>query len=74
MLKLTAIALLCFGWYGGGPIKTKTATRPPKVSTTATYRHYRGLNELKIKEPQRTRTYRWQGPPNHGWLRNPYVK
>lgn len=76
MVKILAILLLSIGWYGpgGGALSTKTTTRPAKTSTTATYRHYRGLNELKINTGRNKTTYRWRGPAEHGWLNNPYVK
>jgi hypothetical protein len=75
-MKILAILLLCIGWYGpgGGALRTQQPKKVVEPKTTATYHHYRGLNELKIKAPTRSRTYRWRGPPNHGWLRNPYVK
>lgn len=77
MIKLLAIALLCIGWYGpgGGALRTtKPKVTKPKPSPTAAYRHYRGVNELKLKHESKTRTYRWLGPPQHGWISNPYVR
>lgn len=73
-MKILAIALLCFGWYDGSQPATSPKNVSTKTQTSATYRHYRGYNELKIKDSYGKRTFRWNGPPQHGWLKNPYVK
>ena len=71
-MNLLAILIVCLGWYGpgGGALSAKNrASVARKPETTVEYRHLRGVNELKVKEPARTRTYRWRGPVNHRFTR-----
>lgn len=70
MVKLLAICLISFGYWTGGPVKPPRAATVAPKKPTASYRHYRGRNELRINK----KTYRWYGPPEHGWLNNPYTR
>lgn len=89
LVKLLAICLISFGWQGpgGGSIRSSPtmaqqahralfdkSTGVTKQPSSYSYRHYRGRNELKIKQGSTTVIRRWHGPPEHGWLNNPYVK